>query len=286
MRIDVDLVRRLIASQFPHWADLAIKRIEPGGWDNCSFRLGDTMVARLPSAGCYRLQVEKEQRWLPILARDLPLPIPMPRALGRPDDDYPWHWSIHAWLDGENASRAKLRDPLEFARSVAHFLTALHRIDAAKGPVPGAHNFHRGGALNHYDRQTRDLVTRLGGSIDVPKAVHLWDAALGSQWRRPPAWVHGDISLGNLLVRDGRLGAVIDFGCCAVGDPACDLALAWTFFEPGERAEFRSALPLDAETWARGRGWALWKTLVTIDDAPSLADSEQARSILARILSE
>ena len=284
--IDAALVRRLIASQFPHWADLPIGEIEPGGWDNRSFRLGETMVARLPSAECYSRQIEKEQHWLPILAPELPLPIPTPLAMGAPGEGFPWHWSIRGWLEGETALLRRLRDPRAFARSVGGFLAALHRIDAALGPAPGAHNFHRGGPLELYDRETRDAAAKLGDSIDADKALCLWDAALGSQWRRPPVWVHGDLSPGNLLLRNGRLAAVIDFGCCGVGDPACDLALAWTFLGPDGRAELRAVLPLDAETWTRGRGWALWKTLISIAGARSPGESDQARSTLAHLLAD
>lgn len=284
--IDVDLVRRLLATQFPRWADLPIRTVEPGGWDNRSFRLGETMVARLPSAACYSRQIEKEQHWLPILARELPLPIPVPLALGMPGQGYPWHWSIRGWLEGETALLGTLGDASAFARFVAAFLAALHRIDAAAGPAPGAHNFHRGGPLEHYDRDTRGAMAQLGDSIDAASALRLWEAALGSRWRGPSLWVHGDLSPGNLLVRDGSLGAVIDFGCCGVGDPACDLALAWTFFEPDARAEFRAALPLDAETWTRGRGWALWKTLLSIAGAPGPGESDRARATLARLLGD
>ena len=251
--IDAALVRRLIASQFPQWADLPIGEIEPGGWDNRSFRLGETMVARLPSAECYSGQIEKEQHWLPILAPELPLPIPAPLAMGSPGEGFPWRWSIRGWLEGEtalleHAPRSARVRPL--GRGIPR---RASRIDAASGPAPGAHNFHRGGPLQHYDRETRDAAARLGDSIDADKALRLWEAALGSQWRRAPVWVHGDLSPGNLLLRDGRLGAVIDFGCCGVGDPACDLALAWTFLGPDARAELPRRPParrrdLDART--------------------------------------
>src|SRR5438874_5552849 len=155
MLIDEELVRRLIAEQFPHWAHLPIRPVEPGGWDNRTFRLGDRMSARLPSAAAYALQVEKEHRWLPELAPGLPLPIPMPLAKGAPAEDYPWPWSVYGWLDGEPADPDKITDLTEFARSLAGFLIALYRAEPAGGPPAGRHNFYSGGQLAIYDAQTR-----------------------------------------------------------------------------------------------------------------------------------
>ncbi len=282
--IDRYLVRRLIQSQFPQWAHLPIRKIEPGGCDNRSFRLGDVMVVRLPSAACYSLQIEKEQRWLPILARGLSVPVPTPLARGQPGEGYPWRWSVYGWLEGETASRHTPPDSAAFARSLAEFLVSLHRINAVAGPAPGAHNFYRGGPIEHYDRETRDAIARLGHTIDSSRVLRIWETALNSRWRSAPVWVHGDMSPDNLLVGQGRLVAVIDFGCCAVGDPACDLALAWTFFGPGQRAAFRHALPLDADTWARGRGWGLWKTLMSLARRGGQKETERTRATLARLV--
>ena len=214
------------------------------------------------------------------------MPVPVPLALGRPGEGYPWHWSVYAWLEGETAARQRPVDSLHFARSLAAFLVALQRIDASEGPPPGDHNFYRGAPLQHYDRETRDAIARLGGSIDAPRAVDAWEAALGSRWRQPPVWLHGDISPENLLVSGDELGAVIDFGCCGVGDPACDLVMAWTFFGPRERAAFRAALPLDSGTWARGRGWALWKALISLARATGSAQADSARFTLRQALDD
>ncbi|HET7402764.1 MAG TPA: aminoglycoside phosphotransferase family protein [Usitatibacter sp.] len=260
--MDRDLVRKLIGSQFPQWAHLAVTPVPVGGWDHRSFRLGDTMVVRLPSAAAYAAQVAKEQRWLPTLAPSLPLAIPEPLALGTPGEGYPFPWSVYRWLEGETAAPANVRDPQGFAAALARFLGALQRIDPHGGPSPGTHNFHRGGALATYDAETREAIRRLSASIDARAATNLWDAALRTTWQRDPMWVHGDVSAGNLLVRDGELAAVIDFGLLAVGDPACDLAMAWTFMDPGSRAVFRSGLQPDPDTWLRGRAWALWKAAI------------------------
>jgi aminoglycoside phosphotransferase (APT) family kinase protein len=284
--IDVWLVSRLIATQFPQWADLPIKPVKFGGWDNRTFHLGPHMTVRLPSAAAYSLQVEKEQRWLPRLAPLLPLPIPVPLAMGQPGEGFPWHWSVYQWLDGEIATIERIADRNEFATTLAQFLAALQRIDATDGPPPGSHNFYRGGSLTVYDGETRDALAALDGRIDTGAAAAVWEAALAATWRGPPVWVHGDVAAANLLVERGRLSAVIDFGSSAVGDPACDLYIAWTLFEAESRKAFRAALPLDDATWARGRGWTLWKALITLAALPgtnALAASE-FRRVLDEVL--
>jgi aminoglycoside phosphotransferase (APT) family kinase protein len=286
--IDDALVSRLVAAQFPQWSELPIRPVLPSGWDNRTFRLGDRMVVRLPSAVEYADQVAKEQRWLPALAASLPLAIPIPLALGQPDADFPWNWSVYRWLEGEAASSGSIADRSEFASSLGRFLCALQRIDGTDGPVPGSHNFHRGGALGIYDGQTRQAIAALEGKIDGDAATAVWEAALASVWKRPPVWVHGDVSAGNLLVQAGRLGAVIDFGQLGVGDPACDLAIAWTFFDGASRQAFRDALPLDDATWARGRGWALWKVLIVTSGLVGATAYDAARSpqILDEVLAD
>ena len=278
LEIDVPLVSRLVATQFPQWTDLPIKPLDPGGWDNRSFHLGERMIIRLPSAEAYAAQVKKEHRWLPRLAPFLPLPIPIPLGLGEPALGYPWHWSIHRWLDGETASLERIADLREFAVMLAEFLAALQRIDAAGGPAAGAHNFYRGGSLKTYDSETREAVTALGDRIDVDAVTQVWEAALASTWRHTPVWVHGDVAAGNLLVSGGRLSAVIDFGSSGVGDPACDLSIAWTLFHGKSREAFRATIPLDHATWARARGWTLWKALIVLAELPGTNPLELERS--------
>jgi aminoglycoside phosphotransferase (APT) family kinase protein len=278
VQIDDALVRRLVAGQFPQWSELPIHPVTPSGWDNRTFRLGDTMVVRLPSGEHYAEQVAKEQRWLPYLAPSLPLAIPTPLALGRPAEGYSWNWSVYRWLEGEAASSGSIADLSEFASSLGRFLAALQRIDATGGPEPGLHNFHRGAALGIYDGQTRQAIAALEGTIDEDAATAVWEAALTSAWQWAPVWVHGDVSAGNLLVQAGRLSAVIDFGQLGVGDPACDLAIAWTFFDGASRQAFRDALPLDDATWARGRGWALWKVLIVTSGLVGATAYDAARS--------
>jgi aminoglycoside phosphotransferase (APT) family kinase protein len=273
-QLTVALVRCLIARSFPEWADLPIRPVDRDGWDNATFRLGDELSVRLPTADGYVPQVAKERRWLPVLARSLPVAIPEPVGTGTPGCGFERPWSVRRWLDGEDAGVAPIADAVAFAKDVAGFLHALHRIDASDGPVAGPHSFWRGGPLEVYDAETRAAVDALGHRIDGPAALRTWEAALDQPWRGRPVWVHGDLAPSNLLVRAGRLGAVLDFGCLAVGDPACDTVLAWTFFGEAASDAFRRGVALDHGTWARGRAWALWKALITLrehaDDPESL----------------
>ena len=260
--IDTILVRGLIDSQFPQWAALDIAPVEPGGWDNRTFRLGDEMSVRLPSAAGYAAQVDKEHAWLPKLAPLLPLPIPTPLAVGQPGLGYPWKWSVRRWLDGIPVTRELTVGLDGIATALSQFLAALQSIDPTAGPLPGPENFYRGGSLLTYDAQTRKAIRLLEGRIDASAAIEAWESSVARSWKSPPVWVHGDVSPGNLLLQEGRLHAVIDFGMLAVGDPACDLAIAWTLFEGESRQVFREMLPLDSGAWLRGRGWALWKALI------------------------
>ncbi|MGK9199510.1 MULTISPECIES: aminoglycoside phosphotransferase family protein [Sinorhizobium] len=286
--ISTALVEQLISEQFPQWADLPIRPVKFGGWDNRTFHLGDVMNVRLPSAAHYALQVEKEQHWLPRLAPYLPLRIPAPLAIGRPGRGYPWHWSVYRWLPGETATHAPITDLGSFATTLGEFLAALQRIDARSGPPPGQHNFFRGGPLAVYDHETRRALEALEGRIDVATARVVWEVALGSAWNNAPVWFHGDVASGNLLVENGQLSAVIDFGTSGVGDPACDLSISWTMFDETSRAAFRDALPLDEETWARGRGWTLWKALIVAVEMPGTdrREIEKSRRVIDAVLSD
>lgn len=276
-RVTPDLVRCLVDGQFPDWAGLPLRPVALDGWDNTTLRLGDALSVRLPNAAGYVAQIEKEHRWLPRLAAGLSMPIPDPVARGEAGCGYPFPWSVYRWLDGEPAATASIADEVAFARDLGGFLAALHRLDTTDGPAAGDHSFGRGGPLERYDAETRATIAALGGRIDGHAALRTWEAALDRPWSGPDVWAHGDLAASNLLVRDGRLAAVIDFGCCAVGDPACDTVMAWTFFSGASAAAFRAASNLDADTWARGRAWALWKTLITLhghtDDQAALAET-------------
>ncbi|WP_410809115.1 aminoglycoside phosphotransferase family protein [Micromonospora sp. 067-2] len=283
-RIEVALVRRLIAEQFPRWAELPVRPVDVGGWDNRTFHLGDAMTVRLPSGEGYALQVAKEQRWLPVLGSHLPLAIPTPLAHGRAGAGYPYPWSVYGWIDGQTARAERIADLSRFATDLAGFLRALRGVDA-DGPAAGPHSAWRGGPLSTYDAETRAAIEAHRDRLPVDAVHAIWQTALDATWVGPPVWFHGDVAAGNLLVRDGRLAAVIDFGCCGVGDPACDTVIAWTLLDGPSRVTFRDALGLDAATWARGRGWALWKALITLDDVDP-ARAAEARHVLDALLAE
>jgi aminoglycoside phosphotransferase (APT) family kinase protein len=255
---DASLVRRLLAAQFPQWADLPIEPVHSAGTDNAIYRLGRDMAVRLPRIHWATGQVDKEHQWLPRLAPLLPLIIPVPLAKGEPAEGYPWQWSVYRWLEGENATIERIADPLQAATVLAQFVAALQRIDPTGGPPSGPHNFFRGVPLETRDSHTRTAIEALHGILDTDAASAAWEAALqASAWRHPPVWIHGDLQSGNLLVVQGRLSAVIDFGGLGVGDPACDLIVAWNLLSAETRDVFRAALRVDDATWARGRGWAL-----------------------------
>jgi len=287
-QIDESLVGRLLAAQFPQWADLPVRPVEPDGWDNRTFRLGEGMTVRLPSAEGYTPQVDKEHRWLPKLAPLLPLPIPVPLAMGVPAKGYPWHWSVYRWLEGENAALGRIADLPQFATRLAEFLAALQGIDPTGGPPPGQHSCLRGAPPGVYDAETRRAIATLAGKIDTDAATAVWEAALAATGHGSSVWVHGDVTAVNLLVKNGRLSAVIDFGCSSVGDPSCDLTIAWTLLSGESREAFRTALPLDGATWARGRGWALWKALITLVEHENSAPLKagEARRVIDEVLAD
>lgn len=255
---DVDLVRRLLQTQHPQWADLPIEALPHGGTDHAIYRLGHEMSVRLPRIQWAAGQPEKECRWLSWLAPQLSAPIPVPLAMGEPGQGFPFQWVVSPWMPGEDATpdRAGGR---EFALDVARFVESLQRIDASGGPAPGAHNFFRGVPLEARDERLREAFPHWEGIVDTDALRDAWEQALAAPpWTGPPVWLHGDMASSNILVHEGRLSAVIDFGCLgAGGDPACDMSVAWTVLSPEGRRVFREALQPDDATWARARGWAL-----------------------------
>jgi len=283
---DVALVRRLLASQFPHWADLPIEPVESYGTDHDIYRLGVHLAARLPRIEWATRQAAKEAEWLPKLAPHLPLALPVQLAMGRPAEGYPFVWSVCEWLSGENAT-GTLDDLDRAAVDLAAFVKALRRIDTsgAHPRPPGA----RGGPLAEHDEQVRRSIARLGDRIDRAAALRSWQASLDAPaWDGAEVWVHGDLLPGNLLVIDGRLSAVIDFGGLNVGDPACDLQPAWNVFAGDSRVRFRAELEVDDASWVRGRGWALYQAVSALpyywDTNPGMI--RQASHALAHVLSE
>jgi aminoglycoside phosphotransferase (APT) family kinase protein len=287
---DVGLIKRLLAAQFPEWADLAIEPVLPRGTDNALYRVGDDMVARLPRRERTTSTLEKEREWLPRLAPELPLAVPVPLAAGMPAEGYPFAWAVYTWLEGENVTSERIGDPGQLATDLAHFVAALQAIDPTGGPAPGEHNFFRGEPLARRDAATRSAVASLDGEIDVDAVTKAWEEALGaSDWGRPPVWIHGDLDSRNLLAEGGRLRGVIDFGGLGVGDPACDVMAAWKVLSADTRDIFRSVLSVDEATWARGRGWALSQAVMalsyyTLETNPVLV--RQAGRWLAEVLAD
>lgn len=284
--IDAALVKRLIAAQFPRWRDLPVAPVAVDGWDNRTYRLGDELTARLPTAAGYVPAVAKENEWLPRLAPHLPVAVPPILAMGAPGEGYPFPWSVRGWLPGEPADPARIDDLAEFAVSVAEFIVALQRCDATGGPVAGEHSWYRGASPAHYDAETRRCLAALKGRVDTARAAAVWDAALAAEWRGEPVWFHGDIAAGNLLVVDGKLAAVIDFGTSGVGDPACDLVIAWTMFSGDSRRAFREAAGHDEGGWARARGWALWKAMLVLSGTTDPHQSAVNQRVIDEVLAD
>lgn len=288
MEIDEELVRRLVDSQFPQWSGLGIRQVVPGGWDNRTFRLGDELLVRLPSADGYAAAVAKEQRWLPVIAPEVPLAVPLPVAAGQTSSEFARPWSVYRWIEGTPAGDEPDLDLTALAGDLARFLTALAEVDTHEAPVAGAHSFWRGAHPRVYEDDVQRCLVELEGRIDTTAARAVWNAAMTTEVTAPPVWFHGDIAPGNLLLRDGRLSAVIDFGTSGVGDPACDLAIAWTVLDDAAREVFREGMPWDEATWIRGRAWALWKTMLTLADASGThnpaEETRKSRAAIDRIL--
>jgi aminoglycoside phosphotransferase (APT) family kinase protein len=282
---DVDLVRRLLAGQFPQWAERPLRLVPSHGTDHDIYRLGGDLAVRLPRIGWATQQAAREAEWLPRLAPHLPLALPVPVAMGDPAEGYPFDWSVCEWLPGESASTARY-DPDAAAVDLAAFIAALRRIDTA-GAYPRAPR-NRGADLAELDEGVRDAVRRLGDRVDGAAVLRAWQESLDAPaWSGPGRWLHGDLLPGNLLVVDGRLSAVIDFGGLNVGDPACDLQPAWNLFSGGSRARFRAELAVDDASWLRGRGWALLQAVIALpyywDTNPGIVrqTSHALREVLA-----
>lgn len=253
--IDDELVRRLLVNQFPRWADLPLSRIEPAGTVNAIFRLGDDLSVRLPRRNGRFIPGSKELDWLSRLAPQLPLEIPVAVAQGSPADEYPWFWEIHTWVEGESVAIEDI-DAVRAARDLARFVKALQKIDPASAPRG------RGIPLAERDKEFRYWLAKFEGDPAVAKE---WEDALAvAPWTGPPVWHHGDLDARNWLVTDGRITGVIDWGSAGVGDPACDVMVAWKLHSVAARDAFRDALPTDDATWARARGWALSQAVAAL----------------------
>jgi aminoglycoside phosphotransferase (APT) family kinase protein len=274
--IDAELVRALLAEQFPQWAGLPLARVEPEGTVNVIHRLGDELSVRTPRRGGPTTAEDKEFRWLPVFAPQLTVTVPTPVARGRPGPGYPWFWSIHSWIDG--SPPASTLSP----EGIARFLSELQRVDPAGGPEP---SYGRGERLSSRDASVRDALDR----VDAPGAAELWERAMHApEWDRERVWIHMDLDARNVLASGPELSAVLDWGGAGIGDPAVDLGVAWKLVACEERERLRELLDVDDATWLRAQGWVLSQALsalgyYTPETNPAL--HREASRWLAEVLS-
>ena len=282
--ISVSLVEKLIRKQAPQWADLPVAPVPSMGTDNALFRLGDTMQIRLPRIGWAVDNIDKEFTWLPQIAPFISVPITTALFKGNPIEDYPYHWAIYDWLEGENPKPGCADCGRDFVANITDFLKETRKIKLPDSPKAA-----RGMPLINRDEVTRKALKELAGVIDTGLAARIWDNALEvPYWDKPPVWVHGDMLPGNILIKDGKLSGVIDFSCMGLGDPACDVIVAWNLLDAKRRMLFRDLLQIDENTWIRGQAWALTQSLLILpyykDTNPGLV--EIANYTLGEIFSD
>ena len=258
--IDTTLVASLLKQQFPTIADFPIKQVKHSGTDNAIFRLGNDKCIRFPRIDSANEQIKKEQTWLPKLAEHVTMTIPTPIKNGKSSDNYPYHWYIYHWIKGKDAYTEKPADLNQTATILASFINSLHTAPTNNAPYT-----RRGLPLLSQDEAVRKALLQLEDSIDVKSVTTMWEKCLNiSEWNRPPVWLHGDLLPSNLVINNGKLHAIIDFGLMGIGDPACDLIPAWNLFDIKTREAFKKALLVDEDTWQRGIGWALSIALIIL----------------------
>lgn len=288
IEVKLDTVQNLIKDQFPTWSNLAICPVEQSGWDNRTFHLGDGMVMRFPSAERYANQVEKDYHWLPIIGAAISYDIPSPIAIGKPDHGYPFKWSIFRWIDGTTADTVRNLDLGQFALDLSKFLLELQTLNTMAAPQPGSENFYRGDSPRVYHDEMINALEVFPVEFDREIYLEAWQILSQSTWNKPAVWIHGDLTPTNILVREGRFSAVIDFGQMAVGDPACDYSIAWQFLSKSARAIFKQSLAIDNATWDRAAAWALWKASIRVSGLVTSTPKQlsEAESTLSKIMDD
>jgi aminoglycoside phosphotransferase (APT) family kinase protein len=280
LEIDEALARGLVAEQFPEWVDLPVVHVEPSGTDNAIFRLGDEFSLRMARRNGPTEPGGREFGWLEKLAPLVPVDIPAPVAQGRPTGRYPWFWDVHTWVEGETVPVDEI-DAVQAAVDLAAFVSALQEVDPVGAPTG------RGIPLAERDEAVRYWLARFGCGRSLTDE---WERALAAEpWKGAPLWHHGDLDARNWLVRDGRISGVIDWGAMGIGDPACDVMVAWKLHSSAARDAFREALPTDDATWERARGWVLSQAVAALvyytpENNPALY--HEAESWLELVLSD
>ena len=286
VKIDSSLVRKLIANQFPDLRNLPVMPIKKQGHDNRTFRLGNELTVRLPSHPSYADAVKKEATALEALGGQLSVETPKIFGLGKPSREYQLPWSIRHWLIGKTWEDTQVTDKSSLARDLGQILVELRSIPADISLSAGKHSFYRGCHPSAYSDEVIESLRRMGDPTKTKQCLEIWQRGMVSAWPNAPVWFHGDLAVANVLMKGDKVSALIDFGTCGVGDPACDLTIAWTYFDATTRQHFREAAKVDDGTWDRAKAWGLWKALASINglSAPD-ANGAQARA-LAEIIND
>lgn len=273
--VNVQIVQQLLAEQFPQWANLHLKVMEHQGTDNVMYQLGDDKVLRLPRMERSAANIQKERQWLPTLEPHLPIAIPHVIAEGHPDERYPFPWLVCGLLQGKQPDESNPFDVEQAAKDLGHFVVSMQKINSS-----GAPRCQRGLPLQSRDEEMRAAIPLCSDVFDTKRVQEIWEAALAlPEWSDTPVWIHGDLHAGNLLVKDGKVTAVVDFGSSGSGDPASDLMVAWTLLTKETREIFRSIVQPDEATWERGRAWALTMGVVAY---PYYRDTNPAFACIAK----
>jgi aminoglycoside phosphotransferase (APT) family kinase protein len=259
VHIDAGLVQGMLAEQFPALASLPIVSVPSSGTMNAIYRIGPDLYARLPRVARAVADLERERQWLPWLASQLPLPIPEPVGEGHPNEAYPLPWALYRWLEGSTYSDECVRDETQAACDLAQFVLALRRLDPSGVPRAGRR------PLRELAARTRTAIAEARGVIDTDAALSAWEEAIETPpWQGEARWIHTDLLRPNILIRAGRISAIIDFGAAGAGDPAADLIAAWSVFGPAGRKAYLSIASMDDDARRRARGFALHQAALII----------------------